>query len=212
MVLIHRRVVIIGIGRHPVLHFEELIGVAVHISFGRSGKPHHDSIKILENSPVLFENAPMALVDDNEVKVGRGKQPLPVFGFGVVDGVENGGIGGKYNAGIPVVLIGAQIAQGHIRQIVLEIVLCLLDQRRAVCQKQDIRHPFSPAEHVSQTGCGAGLAGTGGHHQQVFAEPLGNMSAHRPDGLFLVIPVGDFVINGGIFQIQPLGAAVHQLL
>ena len=46
----------------------------------------------------------------------------------------------------------------------------------------------------------------------MLAEPLRNLLTYRPDGFFLVIPVCDFVINGNIHQIHPLGAPVHQLL
>ena len=46
----------------------------------------------------------------------------------------------------------------------------------------------------------------------MLAEPLLYLPTYRPDGFFLVIPVGDFVVDGNAHQIQPLSTAVHQLL
>ena len=142
----------------------------------------------------------------------RGKQLPPIPGFGVVNGVQDSRVGGKHDAGIPIILVGTQITQRHIRQIVLKIVLCLLHQRGAVGQKQNVGHPFASAEHIGQAGRGSGFAGAGGHHQQMLAEPLIDLAADRPDGFFLIIPVGDFVVDGNAHQIQPLRAAVHQPL
>ena len=87
MILISRRLIVIGIGGHIVFHLEKVVGIAVHVGFGRSGKPHHHGIKILKNSPVLFENTSVALVNDNEIKMRWGKQLPPVLGFGVINSV-----------------------------------------------------------------------------------------------------------------------------
>ena len=70
----------------------------------------------------------------------------------------------------------------------------------------------APAQHVGQTGCRAGLAGAGGHDQQVAPEPLRDVGAHRTDGIFLVVAVGDLVVDLNGVQRLFLGAAVHQLL
>ena len=114
----------------------------------------------------------------------RGEQLPPILGLGIVNGVEDGRIGGKHNAGVPVVLVGTEIAQGHIRQIVFKIVLCLLYQCGPVGQKQDVCHPFAPAEYVGQAGGGSGFAGSGSHDQQMLAESLFDLPADCPDGLF----------------------------
>ena len=144
--------------------------------------------------------------------MGRGKQRHAVLGLGVVDGVEHRRIGGEHDTRGLVVLGGAQVAQGLVRQILLEIVLRLLDQRGAVGQKQHIRHMAAPAQHVGQAGCRAGFSGAGGHDQQVAPEPLRDVGAHRTDGVFLVVAVGDLIVNFNGVQRLFLGAAVHQLL
>ena len=212
MVLIDGGLVVIGISGHLVLHLKEVVGVPVHVGLGGGGEAHQNGVEILENGPVLLENTAVALVNDDEVKVGGGKQPPPVPGPGLVNGVEHGGIGGKDDAGLSVVLVGAQITQGHVGQIVFEIVLGLLDQGGAVGQKQNVGHIVASAEHVGEAGGGAGLARPGGHHQQMLAESLFQLLAHRPNGLFLVVAVGDLVVNGHRLQLEPLGAAVHELL
>ena len=50
-------------------------------------------IEIIENSTVFLENAAVALVDDDEVKMRWCKQYLAIFGFGRVDRVQHRGIG-----------------------------------------------------------------------------------------------------------------------
>ena len=154
----------------------------------------------------------MALVHNDEVKVSGRKQRHAVLGLGVVDGVEHGGIGGKHDARGLIVLRGAQVAQRLVGQILLEVVLCLLDQRGAVGQKQHIRHMAAPAQHIGQAGCGAGLACARCHDQQIAPEALRDVGAHRPDGVFLIVAVGDFIVNFDGVQRLFLGAAVHQLL
>ena len=154
----------------------------------------------------------MAFVHDNQIKVRGGEQLPPILGTGVVDGVEHGGIGGKHNAGAAVVLVGAQVAQGHIRQIPLEVVLSLLDQGRPVGQEKDVGDPLTPAEHVGEAGGGSGLAGAGGHDQQMLPETPLHLFTDRADGLLLIIPVGDCIVDGHAGQVQALGAAVHELL
>ena len=212
MILPHCRLVIVGIGRHPVLHLKKVISIAVHIRLGRSGEAHHDRVKILENGPVFFENAAMALVNDDQVKVRRAKEPPPVPGLRIVNGIEDRGVGRKHDPGVPVVLVGAQIAQGHIRQIFFKIVPRLLDQGRAVGQEQDICDVSPTAEYIHQAGRRPRLACPGGHHQQVLPKPLHDLPAYRPDGLLLVVTVSNLVINGNSQQVFPLRPAVHQLL
>lgn len=119
---------------------------------------------------------------------------------------------GKDDSGVAVILIGAEIAQGHIRQIVFEIVFRLLYQCGTVSQKQDIRHILSTAQHICQAGCRSGFARTCCHYQQMLAKTLFDLSADGTNGFFLVIAVGDFIADGHCFQFQPFCPAVHEFL
>ena len=107
MVGVDRRVVIVGVGGDAVLHLEKVVGVAVHIGFRGGGQTHQNRIEIIKNSAVFLENAAVALVHDDKVKMRRGKQRHAVLGLGVVDGVEHGGIGRKHDARGLIVLRGA---------------------------------------------------------------------------------------------------------
>ena len=209
MVGVDRRVVIVGVGGDAVLHLEKVVGVAVYIGFRGGGQTHQNGIEIIKNGAVFLENATVALVHDDEVKVGGRKQRHAVLGLGVVDGVEHGGIGGKHNARGLIVLGGAQIAQRLVGQILLEVVLCLLDQRSAVRQKEHVGHMTAAAQHIGQAGCGAGLACARCHDQQIAPEALRDVGADSPDGVFLVVAVGDFVVDCNGIQRLFLGAAVH---
>ena len=212
MVGVDRRVVIVGVGGDAMFHLEKVVGVAVYIGFRGGGQAHQNRVEIVEDGTVFLENTAVALVHDDEVKMRRGKQRHAVLGLGVVDGVEHGGIGGKHDARGLIVLRGAQVAQRLVRQILFEVVLCLLDQRGAVGQKEHVGHMTAPAQHIGQAGCGAGLARASSHDQQIAPEALRDVGADSPDGVFLVISVGDFVINFDGVQRLFLGAAVHQFL
>ena len=73
----------------------------------------------------------------------RSKQLAAIFGFRIINGVEDSRVGGEHDAGVPVILVGTQIAEGHIRQIPLKVILRLLDQRGAVSQEKNIRNPLA---------------------------------------------------------------------
>ena len=212
MVGVDRRVVIVSVGGDAVLHLEKVVGVAVYIGFRGGGQTHQNGIEIIKNGAVFLENAAVALVHDDKVKVGGRKQRHAVFGLGVVDGVEHGGIGGKHDARGLIVLGGAQIAQRLVRQILFEVVLCLLDQRSAVRQKERVGHMTAPAQHIGQAGCCTGLARASSHDQQIAPEALRDVGADSPDGVFLIVAVGDFIVNFDGVQRFFLGAAVHQFL
>ena len=153
----------------------------------------------------------MALVRDNEIEMRRRKQRHAVLGLGAVDGVQDRGVGREHNPGIPVVLVAAQIAEGHIRQIALEIVLCLLDKRRSVRKEQDIRDIAATAQHIGQAGRCPGFAGTGRHDEQRLAEALLDVLADRTDGFLLIIAVGDLVVDRDAGEGLAQLPAVHQL-
>ena len=70
----------------------------------------------------------------------------------------------------------------------------------------------APAQHIGQAGCGAGLACARCHDQQIAPEALRDVGADSPDGVFLIVAVGDFVVNFDGVQRLFLGAAVHQFL
>ena len=51
-----------------------------------------DKLVVFGNHGV-FEDAPVAFVNDNQVEVRRSKQLPPVLGLGIINGVENGRYG-----------------------------------------------------------------------------------------------------------------------
>ena len=65
MILVNRRLIIVGIRGDAVLHFKKVVGIAVNVRFRRGRQPHHQGVEILKDRPVLFENAPVALVDND---------------------------------------------------------------------------------------------------------------------------------------------------
>ena len=73
MILIHRCLIIVGIGRDSMLHLKEVIGIPVHVRLGSCGQSHQNRIEVFENRPVLFENTAMALIYNNQVKM-RGRK------------------------------------------------------------------------------------------------------------------------------------------
>ena len=212
MILIDCRLVVVCIRRYTVLHFEEIIGIAINVRFWGCGQSDHDRIEVFENRAVFFEYAAVALVDDDEVKVGGGKHALPIFRLHIVYGVQHCRVCREYDPCAPVVLIGAQIAQRHIRQIVLEIVLCLFHQRRAISQEQNIGDVFAATEHIGEAGRSSGFACSCCHDQQVLSKALSDLLAYCTDGFLLVVTIRDPVIDRNSHQILPLGTTVHQLL
>ena len=150
MILIYCRLVVVCIRRYAVLHFEEIVGIAINVCFGSCGQADHDRIEVFENRTVFFEYAAVALVDDDEVKVGGCKHTLPIFRLHIIYGVQHCRVRREYDPCAPVVLIRAQIAKRHIRQVVLEIVLCLFHQRRAISQEQNVGDVFAATEHIGK--------------------------------------------------------------
>ena len=78
----------------------------------------------------------------------RSKQLAAISGFRIINGIQNRWVSGKHNPGISVILVGTQIAEGHIWQIPLKIILCLFYQGSAVSQKKNIRNPLATAEYI----------------------------------------------------------------
>ena len=179
-----------------MLHFKEVIGVAIHIRLRRCSQSDHICIEILKNRSVLFEYAPMAFVDNNQIEVCRAEQALPVFRFYIINGIQDGRICRKDNPCAAIIFVAAQVAKRHIRKIIFEIILCLLHQRSPVSQEQDVCHILASTEDISQAGCRSCLSGTGGHDQQVLAETESDLFADGANGFFLIIAVGDFIVDG----------------
>ena len=122
----------------------------------------------------------MALVSDDKVKVCGREQRHAVPCFCAVDCIQYGGICREHNTGVSIVLITAQVAQRHIGQIVLEIVLSLLDECRSVSKKQDI------CEAVLVLPVPVAMT----------SKALIYMFTYRTDRFFLIIAVCDPVIYG----------------
>ena len=212
MILLYRRLVIIGIGGHAMLHLEELVCIPIHIRLWRGRKSHHDGIEIIKNRAVLLENTAMTLIDDDQVKVRGCKQPHAVPALRIVDGIQHSRIGREDNAGIPIILVAAEITKGHVRQIVLEVILRLLHQRRPIRKEEDIGGVPSPAQHIRQAGDGSRFSRTGGHHQQMLPKALLDLLTYRADSILLIVAIRNAVVDGNAHEIQAILPPVHQLL
>ncbi len=154
----------------------------------------------------------MALIDDDEIEMRRRKETKPLRTSRVVDGIQHRRICRKNNPRIPVVLILTQIAQRMMRQIPLEIILRLPDQRRPIRQKQNIRHPFAAREHIDETRRRARLSRACRHHQQMLADTPLRLGAHRANRFLLVVPIRDPVINRNRIERRHLLPAPHEPL
>ena len=150
MICIDRRFVIVGIGRHTVLDLKEIIGVAVNIGFRCCCQTDHYRIEILKDRTIFLENASVALVSDDKVKVCRREQRYAVPCFCAVDRIQYRRICREHDTGISIVLITAKVAQRHIGQIVLEIILRLLDKCCSVSKEQDICDISAAAQNIGQ--------------------------------------------------------------
>ncbi len=108
----------------------------------------------------------MGLVHDHEVEVPDAKAALAVARF--VDQPHHGGVGRQEHPALDV-LVGDQVDRRAVRQMGLEGIGRLVDQRHAVGQEQDPLDPVAAHQQVAQGNHGARLAGAGGHHQQGLA-------------------------------------------
>ena len=90
----------------------------------------------------------------------------------------------------------------------MEIILCLLDERGAVCEKQNIRDIPPAAQHIGKAGCGACFTGAGRHDKQTAPVSLRDIAAYGADRLFLIIAVGDFIVNLNGIEVFALRAAI----
>ena len=111
MILINRGFVVVGIGRDIMWSLKKVIGIAVNIGLWGCRQSNQYRVKVFKDGAVLFKDAAVTFVNDNQIKVSRCEQPLSLKGLGVVDGIEDGRIGRKDDAGIAIVLVGAKVAQ-----------------------------------------------------------------------------------------------------
>ena len=79
MIGIYSSFVIIGIGRHTIFNFKEVIGIAVNIHFRCSRQSNHNRIEVFKYSTVLFENTSVAFIRDYKIKMSRRKQRYSVL-------------------------------------------------------------------------------------------------------------------------------------
>ena len=135
MILIDSGFVIIGIGRYTMLHFKEFIGVPVNIGFRSCRQANHNCIEIRKYCTVFLENAPVTLVDYDQIKMGWSKQAHTILALRIINCIQHGRISRKDNTGITVILVTAKVAERHIRKIILKIILCLFHKRSPICQK-----------------------------------------------------------------------------
>ena len=59
----------------------------------------------------------MAFINDNQVKMGRRKKPVPIVPLPIINRIQNRRIGGENNPCILIVLIASQNAERHPGQI-----------------------------------------------------------------------------------------------
>ena len=111
MILIYCCFIVVGIGWHTRFQFKEPVYVSIGVFLRRGGQAHHDRIKILENCPVFLKNTSVALVHDDQVKMRRCEQPQAILALYIINGVQHRRIGRKHDPGVPVILIGAKVAQ-----------------------------------------------------------------------------------------------------
>ena len=154
----------------------------------------------------------MRLVDDDHIEVRRCKQPIPVLSPAVIDSIEHRRIGREHDARILVILVGAEIAERHVRQVLLKGVLRLLDECGTICEEENIGHIPASAEDIDQRRRRSGLSCTGRHDQKILAEALLHMIADGTNRLLLVVTVRNLIIDGDCIQLLMIRTPIDQSL
>ena len=67
-------------------------------------------------------------------------------------------------------------------------------------------------QHIRQTRCRSGFAGTRCHNQQVLPEPKTDLLTNSTNCFLLIISISNLIVDGNRHQIQTLRPTVHQLL
>ena len=137
------------------------------------------SVEVVEDSPVLLVDRAMCLVDDDQVEV-PGAEPTLAFAF--VDQAHHGRIGRHEDA--PLLVFSVTRFTGDDREVGLERIDRLVDQRNTVGQEQHPLRPVAAHQQVDKRDHGAGLSGAGRHDQQrlalaVVLEGLGDAADRR---------------------------------
>ena len=207
MAVCHGLVQAVGIGRHAVLQTEQAVGVVVDLVLGRGGQAHQQRVEILEDGAVLLVDRAVRLVDHDEVEMPDAKAALAAGH--VVDQAHHGRIGRDIDPALGV-LVGHQVDRGGVGQVLLEGIDRLVHQRHPVGQEQDALGPVAAHQHVGQRDHGAGLARSGGHHQQgaalaVHLEAVAD-PAHRAG---LVMALDDRTVDDRLGRALAAAAALH---
>ena len=182
------------------------IGIGIHVVFWRCGQSNKEAVKVFENGSVTVENATVCLIYDDQIKPsGRESLVLCIY---VVDHCL---IGAEHEPGIEILFTaGRQFTDTHIGHQLCKIALCLIDQRGAICKKQDILNPIIAGKHIDHRDRHTGFSGAGSHNKQATAVLGVQPFADVGDGHLLIWAVCYFVVDGKIGNITASSALEHQ--
>ena len=176
------------VGGDAVLEVEEPVGVVVDLVLGRRGEADEERVEVVEDRAVLGVDRAVGLVDDDEVEVAGPEAAVAVVDL--IDEVHHRGVRRDVDASLDG-LLGDEVDRGRAGQVLLEGVGRLVDQGGAVGEEQDPLDPVRLLQQVDQGDGGAGLARSGGHHQQRLALLAVERIADCLDGAHLVGATGD---------------------
>ena len=142
----------------------------------------------------------------------RGREQPPVVRARRVDCVQHRRIGGEHDARAAVVPVRAEIAERHIRQIILKCVLRLPHESDAVGEEKDVRDVPAAAQHIHKARSGARLSRPRRHDEQMPPHAALHLRAYGADGLLLIIAVRDFIVYPDGRKRTAPAPAVRQLL
>ena len=146
----------------------------------------------------------MRLVDNQQIKAPDAKFPRVV-----VNQVNHRLIGRKDHAGIRIAVQAAAGIQrsGHTGQQLVEILVRLPHKAGTIGEKQHVFDPVRLHQHVHAGNGYARFACAGRHDEQASAAHAGKRLAHATNRIFLIIAVGDVVVDGRVRDILPDAAA-----
>ena len=202
--VLNGRFQLVGEIRLAVFQLEGVVGALVFLAAGCGGQADHQRVEIVEQRAVFLENGAVRFVDDNQVKASDAEFPRVV-----IDQIDHGLVGGKDHAGICVAVQAAAGIErcGHVGQQLVEILMRLPHEAGAVGEKQYVFDPIRLHQHVHAGDGHAGFARAGGHDQQASAAHIGKRLAYAANGVFLIVAVGDIVVDGRVRDILSHGAA-----
>ena len=200
----------VGVGRHPVLEFEEAVGVVVDLVLRGGGEPDQQGVEPLEDAAVLGVHRAVGLVDHHEVEEARPEHPAALLVPGV-DQARHGRVGRHVDASVGH-LLGRQVDGGGTGQVGLERADGLVDQGHAVGEEEDAFDPAGLHQLVDERDHRAGLARSGGHHEQGPAPPEFELLADPPDRAVLVVALNDRGVHSTARQRQPGRPPQHEQL